>query len=255
MNYVKHKQTLWLISSVILATLLFTGAASAGEFVIDTTGITGTVNEKVTIPVFVENAENMCGFQLTLTGDTEIADISFNTTQNSAGFVSDDDTGVLLWTGYSPFTTISGTKQVFQIDVTPKKSGDIVLSLDVSVTQTGKDLMTAKDEATPYRGGSSVLSVSGSSQNPVNPPVNPDNPMINPSVTPNTPTETPQETPDVSTETPSGNTPEIPLIPEDTVPTIPDTPDIPVNPPSSPMPLAGILIGLATAVILGRKAI
>lgn len=241
----KHHRLPYLAVSVLLILFLFTGAVSAGAFVIDTAGIAGTVNQKITVPVLVQNAENMCGYQLTISGDKAAADITFNSTSVARGFSYDDGTGIIIWTGYSqnPFQKITGTQEVFALDITPKKSGSVSLAVTVSAVQAGENLDNA-NPVSAYQGSTATLTVSGSSQEPITPPV-----------TPNTPMETPQETPNVPTETPSDETPDTPDVPDDIVPTIPVTPEIPVAPSSSPIPLIGILAGFGAAVALYRKFI
>lgn len=225
---------------------LFTGAASAGAFVIDTAGITGTVNQKITVPVIVQNAENICGFQITVKGNQDAADIVFNRTSVSKGFTYDDTTGIIIWTGYSqnPFQSLSGNTEVFSLDITPKKSGELTISVEVTDTQAGSTLASATPVA-PYQGSSVILSVSGSSQTPVNPPVNPEIPTENPTISPETPTEDPTISPETP-ETPGEIEP---------VPSIPEIPQIPDEQPASPMPLAGVFAGLTAAVLLCRKFI
>lgn len=271
MSPAKQHRTPHLTAAILLILLLFTGTVSAGAFVIDTSSITGTVNQKITVPVIVQNAENMCGYQLTISGDRTAADIVFNKTSVAHGFSYDDGTGIIIWTGYSqnPFQKITGTQEVFSLDITPKKSGSVSLAVTVSAVQAGENLDNA-NPVSAYQGSTATLTVSGSSQEPITPPVNPDTPQnpitppvnpdtpqnpVTPPVTPNTPMETPQETPNVPTETPSDETPDTPDVPDDIVPTIPVTPEIPVAPSSSPIPLIGILAGFGAAVALYRKFI
>lgn len=236
---------------VILAGLA--GAASAGTISVGAEDITPVVGETITLPVIVSDANNMCGYQLTLHNENpSAADIEFNQASANAGlFTWNDSTGIIVWSGYRKDQSISGTQELFKIDVTPKTTEDIRITLEVDVTQEGTSLMNAEN-VNPYSGSTAVISSAGDilvdDKKPIEEykPQEKSEPLILQTVNPvSEPSSVPSA---VVTQEPTKE-------PVSDIPLGEPTVSLPAKTPaaSTPVPFISLILGLGAAVYLWRR--
>ena len=212
------------------------GIVSAGSVTVDTTVSEAKINEKVTVPVIMHDADRIQSFTMTIpTSDTIVLNTttpldSFGTWSKSEIYT---DTGKFIWVTNDPAYGISGKAvTLFYIDVTPASNAKSPIAVTVNVDDI-YDLddteITANYPVTPgLLEIPNVLTVN-------TPPA--------PSITPTSAEVT------LTTPTRTGTSPASTTVPRTDVPTEPQTPAA----TQGPVSVFGILAGLGFAGILGRK--
>ncbi len=131
------KLTLLLVLAILCMGSI--GIVSAGSVTVDTTGYEAKINEMVTIPVIMEDANRIQSFTMKVPNTVPGVTIVLNATTplDSYGIWSKSevysDTGKFIWGTSDPAHGLSGTAvTLFYIDVTP--SGDAESPIEVTIS-------------------------------------------------------------------------------------------------------------------------
>ena len=156
-----HRRSgLHLIAAFLLALCLITGTvAAAGIISIDTGSLTSTpVGTTIQIPVKITGASDVSSYQLNInTGTTDNAVVQFNPA-SVADKIYNDTTGTIIWMGrMQGYPSINGDTTLFSLDVTPKTTGPIDLTVTVTEIFEG----TAITPVAGYTGAGTTLTAIG----------------------------------------------------------------------------------------------
>lgn len=133
MNYSRYiKRMICIVSILLFICAVSVSAVSAGKFAVVSDGISLKVNETATVPVYILNPDDLVAFQFSIgVCDTDAVKIEVNTASCMKGVAVID--GEVLWTQDPNMgESIKSDCKVFDLFVTPKKTGTITIPITSS---------------------------------------------------------------------------------------------------------------------------